>query len=107
MPAETLSDIEIQRELGALPGWSRKAGAIVKTYQFRSFPEGISFVDRVAQIAESAGHHPDIDIRYTKITCLLSTHDSGGITQKDLDLAKAIESTEQSSAPSDSAPPSA
>lgn len=107
MPAEQLSDIEIQRELGTLSGWSRKGNAIVKTYQFRSFPEGISFVDRVAELAEAAGHHPDIDIRYTKITCSLSTHDSGGITQKDLDLARAIEDAEQVSAPGESAPPSA
>ncbi|HUQ20537.1 MAG TPA: 4a-hydroxytetrahydrobiopterin dehydratase [Gemmatimonadaceae bacterium] len=107
MPAEQLSDIEIQRDLGALPGWSRKGSAIVKTYQFRSFSEGISFVDRVAELAEAAGHHPDIDIRYTKITCSLSTHDSGGITQKDLDLARAIEDAEDVSAPDESAPPSA
>ena len=88
---ELLSDIAIQRELGSLSGWSRRGGAIVKTYQFRTFPEGIAFVGRVAQVAESAGHHPDIDIRYTKITCSLSTHDSGGITQKDLDLARAMD----------------
>ncbi|HVD59559.1 MAG TPA: 4a-hydroxytetrahydrobiopterin dehydratase [Gemmatimonadaceae bacterium] len=96
MPAEPLSDIEIQRELGGLSGWSRKGNAITKTYQFKTFPEGIAFVDRIAELAESAGHHPDIDIRYTKITCSLSTHDSGGITQKDLDLARAIEGADVS-----------
>ena len=92
MPAELLSDIAIQRELGSLAGWSRRGTAIVKTYQFRSFPDGIGFVSRVADLAESANHHPDIDIRYTKITLSLSTHDSGGVTQNDLDLARAIES---------------
>jgi len=92
MPAELLSDIAIQRELGSLGGWARRGGAIVKTYQFKTFPEGIAFVGRVADLAESANHHPDIDIRYTKVTLSLSTHDSGGVTQKDLDLAKAIES---------------
>jgi len=92
MPAELLSDIAIQRELGSLGGWSRRGNAIVKTYQFKTFPEGISFVGRVAELAESANHHPDIDIRYTKITMSLSTHDSGGVTQNDLDLARAIES---------------
>jgi 4a-hydroxytetrahydrobiopterin dehydratase len=91
---EPLSDIAIQRELGSLSGWARKGSAIVKTYQFRSFPEGIAFVGKVAELAEAAGHHPDIDIRYTKIICTLSTHDAGGITQKDLDLARAMESAQ-------------
>ena len=102
-----MSDIAIQRELGTLTGWSRRGTAIVKTYQFKTFPEGIAFVARVAEVAETANHHPDIDIRYTKITCTLSTHDSGGVTQKDLDLARAIEDAEQVSAPGESAPPSA
>jgi len=56
-----------------------------------TFPEGIAFVDRIALAAETAAHHPDIDIRYTKITIALSTHDSGGLTQKDIDLAGVIE----------------
>jgi 4a-hydroxytetrahydrobiopterin dehydratase len=89
---ELLSDIAIQRELGSLSGWARRGGAIVKTYQFKTFPEGIAFIGRVSDVAETANHHPDIDIRYTKIICSLSTHDSGGITQKDLDLARAMDS---------------
>jgi 4a-hydroxytetrahydrobiopterin dehydratase len=52
---------------------------------------GINFVTAVAKAADAADHHPDIDIRYTKVTCALSTHSAGGITQKDLDLAKQIE----------------
>ena len=88
---ELLSDIAIQRELGSLNGWARRGDVIVKTYQFRTFPEGIAFIGRVAKAAEAANHHPDIDIRYTKIICSLSTHDSGGITQKDLDLARAMD----------------
>jgi 4a-hydroxytetrahydrobiopterin dehydratase len=62
-----------------------------KTFQFDTFPAGITFVSRVADAAEAAQHHPDIDIRYTKITCMLTTHDAGGITQKDLDMASEIE----------------
>jgi 4a-hydroxytetrahydrobiopterin dehydratase len=93
---ELLSDIAIQRELGSLNAWSRRGGAIVKTYQFKTFPEAIAFIGRVAEVAEAAGHHPDIDIRYTKIICLLSTHDSGGITQKDLDLARAMDGVQES-----------
>lgn len=90
-----LSDIAIQRELGSLSGWARRGTAIVKTYQFNTFPDGIAFVARVAKAAEAAGHHPDIDIRYTKIICSLSTHDSGGITQKDLDLARAMDAVQE------------
>jgi Pterin-4a-carbinolamine dehydratase len=66
---------------------------LVKTFTWPTFAAGIAFVQRVARIADSADHHPDIDIRYTKIMCSLSTHDAGGITEKDLALAKAIEET--------------
>ena len=89
--AERLSDIAIQRELGKLPGWSRRGDVVTKTYQFPKFLDGIDFVIAVAKAAEAADHHPDIDIRYTKITCALSTHSAGGITQKDLDMAGQIE----------------
>src|SRR5215212_1550851 len=58
---ELLSDIAIQRELGSLTGWTRRGTAIVKTYQFRTFPEGIAFIGRVAEAAETVNHHPDID----------------------------------------------
>jgi 4a-hydroxytetrahydrobiopterin dehydratase len=91
MAAEKLSDIAIQRELGTLPGWSRRGDVITKTFQFRNFLTGIDFVTAVARAAETADHHPDIDIRYTKIICSLSTHSAGGITQKDLDMARQIE----------------
>lgn len=86
-----LSDLEIQRALGGLTGWSRRGDALTKTFTFATFAEGIAFVDRVARIADAKQHHPDIDIRYTKITFVLSTHDAGGITEKDLELASAIE----------------
>ncbi|MEO6445557.1 MAG: 4a-hydroxytetrahydrobiopterin dehydratase [Gemmatimonadaceae bacterium] len=86
-----LSDIEIQRELGALPGWARRSNSLQKTFTFGTFPQGIEWVRRVANLAESMNHHPDLDIRYTKITATLSTHDSGGITSKDIALAKGID----------------
>lgn len=89
--APALSDIEIQRTLGTLPGWSRKGETITKSYHFATFPAGIAFLARVADVAEAQQHHPDVDIRYTKITFALSTHDSGGITAKDFVLATAIE----------------
>lgn len=87
-----LSDLEIQRALGSLPGWARRGEVLTKTFSFRTFSDGIDFVQRVARSADRMDHHPDIDIRYTKITCTLSTHDAGGITESDLALAGAIES---------------
>lgn len=89
--AELLSDIAIQRDLGRLNGWTRKGETLTRTFQFKDFLSGIDFVGGIAQAAEAANHHPDIDIRYTKVTCTLSTHSDGGITQKDLDLAAQID----------------
>jgi 4a-hydroxytetrahydrobiopterin dehydratase len=89
---QKLSDLEIQRALGGLAGWSRRADSLVKTFTFTRFSDGISFVGRVAKVADEMDHHPDIDIRYTKVTMSLSTHDAGGITQSDLGLAQKIES---------------
>jgi 4a-hydroxytetrahydrobiopterin dehydratase len=90
---QKLSDLEIQRALGGLAGWSRRGETLVKTYTFERFADGIAFVDRVARAADEMDHHPDIDIRYTKVTMTLSTHDAGGITQRDLDLAQKIETS--------------
>lgn len=84
---------EIATGLASLPGWSADDGALVKTYIFPSFPAGIAFVDRVAVAAEEMGHHPDITISYTCITMRLSTHDEGGVTEKDIALAARIEAT--------------
>ena len=89
--SERLSDIAIQRELGRLPGWSRRGDALVKSYQLATFQAAIEFVNRVARAAEAADHHPDIDIRHTRVVCTLSTHSAGGITQMDLDMAGEIE----------------
>lgn len=86
-----LSDLEIQRALGELAGWSRRGDTLVKTFTFDRFARGIAFVDRIAVAADKMNHHPDIDIRYTKILITLSTHDAGGITTSDLKLAKEIE----------------
>ncbi len=89
--AELLSDIAIQRELGSLSGWARRGDVLTRQYTFRNFVEAMRFVNHVADSAESMNHHPDIDIRYSKVTLTLSTHDAGGITQNDLDLARAID----------------
>jgi len=88
---QPLSDLEIHRALNTLAGWTRRGETLVKTFTMRTFPEAIAFVTRVAEEAERANHHPDIDIRYTKVLFTLSTHDAGGVTQKDLELAAAID----------------
>ena len=89
MPA--LPDNQIATSIAALDGWSREHDMIVKTYELPTFPEAITFVTKVADLADAADHHPDIDIRYRKVRIALSTHDAGGITQKDFDLAGDIE----------------
>ena len=89
--ARLLTDDEVERQLGDLPGWRREGDALVATLEAPDFPTAIRLVDEVAVEAEEMDHHPDIDIRYTKITCSLSTHSAGGITEKDLAMAGAIE----------------
>jgi 4a-hydroxytetrahydrobiopterin dehydratase len=82
---------ELDQALAKLPGWSVRSEAIAKTFTHGSFPEAIVFVNAVAHLAELANHHPDIDIRYSNITLALTTHDEGGITHKDLALARRVE----------------
>jgi 4a-hydroxytetrahydrobiopterin dehydratase len=89
--ATKLTDTELKQALAELPGWSLKDGMIVKKYAHNSFPEAIVFVNAVAHLAELLNHHPDVDIRYSNITVALVTHDAGGITVKDVTLAKQIE----------------
>lgn len=89
--AARLSDIEIQRALSAIPGWTRRGNTLTRTFEFPAFPAAIAFVDLIAEAAERMDHHPDIDIRYTKVTCTLSTHSAGGITPRDFKLAEAID----------------
>jgi len=89
--ASKLSDIEIQRALGARSGWTRRGNAITRTFEFPTFKAAIAFVNRIADVAEKMDHHPDVDIRYTKVSCSLSTHSAGRITQKDFKLAENID----------------
>jgi 4a-hydroxytetrahydrobiopterin dehydratase len=86
-----LDDTAISAALVSLPGWELAGGAIRKTMRFAGFMDGIQFVNRVAEIAEAADHHPDIIINYTRVTLACRTHSEGGITAKDLRLANAIE----------------
>jgi 4a-hydroxytetrahydrobiopterin dehydratase len=89
MPKLTQPDIDAA--LQTLSGWSQKGDAIHKQYSFRDFAAAMEFVNRVAEAAEAADHHPDIDIRYNKVALALSTHSTGGLTEKDVALAREIE----------------
>jgi 4a-hydroxytetrahydrobiopterin dehydratase len=74
----------------ALPAWKVEAGELTRTFLFEDFRAAIRFVNRIAEVAEEAGHHPDIDIRYNRVRLGLTTHDAGGLTAKDFDLAACI-----------------
>ena len=87
----TLSEAKVAAHLERLPGWSAANGEIRRTFQMPSFPAALLFVAAVGQVAETADHHPDIDVRYRKVTLILSTHSAGGLTEKDFALASKIE----------------
>lgn len=85
-----LTDPEIQKALSSLPGWQKNGIAIQRVFQFPDFKAAMQFVNKVADAAEQANHHPDIDIRYNKVTMALVSHDSGGVTQRDVRMAERI-----------------
>ena len=91
MKVKKLSEADIAKALQRLDGWEREGQAIRKLYTFKTFAEGIRFVDRVAVEADANEHHPDIDIRYTTVVMTLSTHSAGGLTTKDVELAAKID----------------
>lgn len=86
-----LSKVEIHEKLKAMPHWSHVGKSITKKFTFKSFVPAIEFVNKIAQAAEKAGHHPDITINYSVVGISLSTHSEGGITDKDFALAKEID----------------
>ena len=86
MPALTTKQIGVH--LKAVPNWSKRAQTIVRTFQFEGFLNDLDFVKRIAKKAQKSNHHPDIDIRFNKVTLKLTTHDEGGITEKDFSLAR-------------------
>ncbi|WP_420881120.1 4a-hydroxytetrahydrobiopterin dehydratase [Rhodococcus sp. (in: high G+C Gram-positive bacteria)] len=89
--AELLSDTEIDTALTKLPHWHRDGATLTRTIESATFPAAIALVGRVAEAAESMNHHPDMDIRWRKVTYSLSTHSAGGITGSDLELARRID----------------
>ena len=86
-----LTSTQITSALAKIPDWKKKAAVISRTFQFKDFPAAVKFVNAVAGLAEQAWHHPDIDIRWNKVTLVLTTHDAGGLTQKDFDLARQFD----------------
>ncbi len=86
-----LSEDEIRTALDALPGWEHAEAAISRQYRLDGFAGAIAFVVRLSYAAEAANHHPDLDIRYDRVRITLSTHSEGGVTAKDVELARSIE----------------
>jgi 4a-hydroxytetrahydrobiopterin dehydratase len=88
---EKLNDESISGWLDTRDGWKRTGDALVKNFRFPSFRDSVVFVNRMATLADDNNHHPDIDIRYNQVRVSLSTHDAGGITEKDLQMAEQID----------------
>jgi 4a-hydroxytetrahydrobiopterin dehydratase len=94
-----LDDTAIEEGLQHLPGWERRGSAIIKTFAHADFAQAMTFVNEVAAAAEAAGHHPDIDIRWNKVTLALSSHAEGGLTDRDFQLAARIQELDQPTQP--------
>jgi 4a-hydroxytetrahydrobiopterin dehydratase len=82
----------VQESLLSLPRWKIEGKEIVRSYEFPDFVAAMMFVNQVAEKAEQAGHHPDIDIRYNKVRLALVSHDKGGLTKRDMAMAETIDS---------------
>ena len=89
--AALLTEEEIAGGLAGIPLWHREGDSIIRSIRCPSFPDAIALVNRVADAAEESNHHPDIDVRWRTVTFTLSTHASGGLTAKDLEMAVAID----------------
>jgi 4a-hydroxytetrahydrobiopterin dehydratase len=87
---QTLSQDELAALTRELPDWKLEGGQLVRTFDFKDFAAAMAFVNRVAELAEGANHHPDIDIRYNRVKLALVSHDAGGITDRDAGLARQI-----------------
>ncbi|HEY5605616.1 MAG TPA: 4a-hydroxytetrahydrobiopterin dehydratase [Thermoplasmata archaeon] len=86
-----LPEEEIRKRLAEVRGWSRDGNAITRTWKFKDFPEALAFINRVGELAESMDHHPDIHNSWATVRLSLTTHDRGGLTNLDFDLAKKID----------------
>lgn len=88
--ATLLSQSEIEQQMQTVPQWQRSGKAIARTFEFKNFVEAIAFVEQLVEPAEAAAHHPDLAISYNKVTVSLTSHDAGGLTEKDFELARTI-----------------
>lgn len=88
---QKLTAAEIRERLGSVPAWTRRTRSIRRNCEFKDFPAALRFVNAVARVAEKAYHHPDIDIRWNQVTLVLTTHDAGGLTAKDFNLAQRFD----------------
>ena len=86
----SLTQTEIDRQIATIPEWTQEGQTLTRTFKFSNFVEAIEFVNQLVEPAEAAGHHPDIAISYNRGTISLTTHDAGGLTQMDFDLAQTI-----------------
>lgn len=89
--SDLLENEDLSVALKKCPEWEHEKNAITRTVEFEEFMDAIDFVNDLAEIAEEAQHHPDIVIRYTKVSLKLTTHDAGGITELDIELAQRID----------------
>lgn len=91
-----LSPSELDSRLATLPGWTRQGEAVTRQFTFKGFPDAIAFVTRLAFDAEAADHHPDLQVSYKRVTVTWSTHDEGGVTDKDVKGAKTTDDVAKS-----------
>jgi 4a-hydroxytetrahydrobiopterin dehydratase len=89
--ADALNAAEIEQVLKTHPAWKLQAGKLVREWIFKDFVEAMQFVNRIAGVAEAAGHHPDIDIRYNRVLLGLISHDAGGVTGRDAAMVNRID----------------
>ena len=91
MAAAKLSDEDVQQHMAHLPGWTRQGDAITRQYLFADFAHALQFVNVVGEAAEDVQHHPDMDVRFNTVTLSLTTHDSGGLTLADMEMAASAD----------------
>jgi 4a-hydroxytetrahydrobiopterin dehydratase len=88
--AGLLTDKEIQEQAKRLEDWTVEGKKLQRTFKFKDFVEAIAFINKIVEPAEAAAHHPDLEISYNKVNVTLTTHDAGGLTSKDFEIAQAI-----------------
>lgn len=88
---DVLSKEDLKRLLKKVPEWEIDGKKIVRSIEFDGFTEAVDFLTEVAEVAEDEGHHPDVDIRYGKVVLMLTTHDAGGVTETDVEVAQRLD----------------